>query len=238
MKLISPDTSSTNLYTRHDFHTNACNPLTGQPTSGPSGQPSSQPSSQPTSSPTGLPSGSPSAQPSSQPSQAPTVKTAAPTVSNIKQVFTSAPAFNSQKESFPTLPPTVSPTRPPTMQPTISLGTVCVVSSIPMGFDQDMSSSSTTTTAIRQAIAISMGVSTESVAIGAASDLCPGTLSRAPSALPSTRLLANKMSRIANTNPSGYHIPLAQSSANRTFAAIDAQPRMLSFSIIRQLTSE
>lgn len=212
--------------------------LSGQPTTKPSGQPSSQPSSQPTSGPSSLPSGSPSAQPSAQPTKAPTIRTPVPTVSNVKTVFTSAPAFNSQKESFPTLPPTATPTRPPTMQPTISLGTVCVVSSIPMGFDQDMSSSSTTTTAIRQAIAISMDVSTDSVALGAASDLCPGTLSRAPTVNPSTRLLTNKMARITNTNPSGYHLPLAQFSANGTFAAVDAQPKMLSFSIIRQLTSE
>eukprot|EP00596_Hydrurales_sp_CCMP1899_P003571 CAMPEP_0119051136 /NCGR_PEP_ID=MMETSP1177-20130426/72856_1 /TAXON_ID=2985 /ORGANISM="Ochromonas sp, Strain CCMP1899" /LENGTH=814 /DNA_ID=CAMNT_0007030245 /DNA_START=432 /DNA_END=2877 /DNA_ORIENTATION=- len=139
-----------------------------QPSSQPSMQPSSQPSTQPSTKPSTQPSSKPSNKPSSKPTSKPS--TLAPVVAQ-KQIYTIAPTIG-QKVSYPTLFPTPTPSLLPTQQPNLAYGSVCITISIGTTISQDEWTNANSITAMKEALAISMGVSINAIDINYANQLC------------------------------------------------------------------
>jgi hypothetical protein len=88
-----------------------------------------------------------------------------------KQVYTIAPTIG-QKVSYPTLIPTPTPSLSLTQQPNLAYGSVCITISIGTSISQDEWTNDNSITALKEALAISMGVSVNTIDINYANQLC------------------------------------------------------------------
>jgi hypothetical protein len=96
-----------------------------------------------------------------------------------KLIYTIAPTIG-QKRSYPTVFPTPIPSLPPTLQPAVAEGSVCITVTIGTSISQEEWINDNAIAAMKEALAISMGVPIDAINVNYANQLCQASPTFSP----------------------------------------------------------